>query len=78
MTRELRVRAKVLGRVQDETLRIILGPGEGQLDGGVHVEVQLALVPAELRVPNTELEAVPDPLSRAIVAIRALGPISST
>jgi hypothetical protein len=52
------VRAVVLGRVQEESLRIILGPGQGQLDGGTPIEVPLAQVPPALRMPNTEVEVM--------------------
>ena len=65
------VSAIVLGRVLDATIRIILGPGEGQLDGGIHTEVPLDKVPPDLRMPNTELEVILKRKSGEIVAVRA-------
>ena len=71
MSDDLCVPAIVLGRVQEWTLRILLGPGQGQLDGGAPWEVPLELVPPELRMPNTELEVMLDRTSKEIVAVRA-------
>jgi hypothetical protein len=53
-----RVRSRVIGSLQDGFVTILVGAGIGQLDGGVPTPVPLLLVPASLRMPNTELYAV--------------------
>jgi hypothetical protein len=42
----------VLGR---ETVRVVLAPGDGLADGGIHCDLPLDLVPAVLRTPGTKL-----------------------
>lgn len=48
-------RAEVLAVLSKETIRLILAPGEGLADGGIHCDVQLNLVPSALRLPGTRL-----------------------
>ena len=55
-----RTPARVLARLTADTLRVILCPGEGLADGGIEVEIPLALVPLDLRMPNSEFDVVLD------------------
>jgi hypothetical protein len=48
-------RAEVLAVLSKETIRLILAPGEGLADGGVHFDVSLELVPSPHRLPGTKL-----------------------
>jgi hypothetical protein len=50
-----RVPARVFACLRRGELKIIIHPGAGMLDGGVFVDVQMDLVPFDLRMPNTKL-----------------------
>ena len=50
----LKAPAKVLGYLRPGYLRVIVLPGYGMVDGGVHRDVPLDLVPLDLRLPNSE------------------------
>lgn len=68
-----RVEASVLGPARAGWLRIVLAPGAGQADGGVHIDIEARLVPEELRMPNAllwvELNDQP-----SVVAVSARSP----
>ena len=36
-------------------LRLLIFPGTGLADGGIHIDVPISLVPKALRIPNTKL-----------------------
>lgn len=47
------VEARVIALDSNDTVRVIVGVGSGQLDGGVHQTWPLADLPPDLRLPNT-------------------------
>ena len=47
--------ARLLAALTPGYIQIIMCPNQGLADGGIPVDIPLALVPAELRMPNTEL-----------------------
>jgi hypothetical protein len=49
------VPARVMYVSGPRTIQILLAPGHGMVDGGVPIEIDLDLVPFELRTPNTDL-----------------------
>jgi hypothetical protein len=53
-----RVRSRVIGCLQDGFVTVLLGAGLGQLDGGIPTPVAAGMLPAQLRIPNTELDVV--------------------
>jgi hypothetical protein len=54
----IRLRSRVIGCLQDGFVTVLVGAGLGQLDGGVSTPVAAAMIPAQLRMPNTELYVV--------------------
>jgi hypothetical protein len=64
-----RIPARVLGSLREGYIQIIVGAGLGMLDGGIHVEIPIELVPPLLRTPNSEFIAVQDRESLEIVSI---------
>jgi hypothetical protein len=50
-----KVPAVVFGRLSDGELSLLVYPGHGLADGGTTHPVPIAMVPAELRTPNTRL-----------------------
>jgi len=51
---------RVLAVLKDHEIRVVVGPGEGSLDGGLHQTCPLKSVPTELRFPNAEFWLVHD------------------
>ena len=49
------IRAAVLAVLTSSTIRVVLAPGEGQADGGIHCDLATELVPSALRFPGTKL-----------------------
>jgi hypothetical protein len=54
-SRTYEIPARVIYVSSHNTIQILLGPDYRMLDGGVPTDIQLELVPFELRMPNTEL-----------------------
>jgi hypothetical protein len=52
---EMEVNARVIYVVNRETIQILLAPGCDHLNGGVPIDIPIDLVPAELRIPSTDL-----------------------
>jgi hypothetical protein len=65
-----RVRAVVLGCVIPGELRIVLEPGVGHVDGGVHSNIATQIVPVELRMPNSCLWIDFDAERRAVRVLK--------
>jgi hypothetical protein len=49
------VPARVMYMPTRDTVKILLAPGQGMVDGGVSADIPLELVPVDLRIPNKEL-----------------------
>jgi len=49
-----RTRVRVIGIVEHGAIRVIVGPGDGMLDGGSEQSWPIDDVPSDLRFPNTE------------------------
>jgi hypothetical protein len=49
------VRAEVLAVLNAATVRVVLAPGEGMADGGIHCDLSVDLVAPSLRFPGTKL-----------------------
>ncbi len=61
--------ATVMAVLTRTSIKIILHPGLGMVDGGIPVEISLDLVPFALRLPNTRLTVT---MRKAcIVAVRS-------
>ena len=50
----LRLTARVVGLLNHNEIRVLVGPGVGLLDGGIHQTWPVDRVPEELRFPNAE------------------------
>lgn len=61
----------VLGCVRSSELRVLVEPGAAMAEGGVPLDVPAAIVPAELRLPNSRLWVVLDPVG-AVLGARAV------
>lgn len=68
----LKTRARVLGYVSPNYLRIIMAPGVGLADGGIHNDLPLELVPPELRIPNSEFFVYLDVVQHEFVGVERL------
>ena len=65
----LKAHARVLGHVSPNYLRIIIAPGVGLADGGIHNDLPLELVPPDLRIPNAEFFVYLDVVRHEFVEI---------
>jgi hypothetical protein len=54
----LKIRARVLACLRPGYLTVIVGYGYGMLDGGIHNEIPMDIVPFDLRMPNSEFTVV--------------------
>jgi hypothetical protein len=64
--------ARVIGCVTPGCVDVIVGPSIGMLDGGIHTQLPIDMVPIALRMPNTEFIVVLDPRLHKIVAVEPL------
>lgn len=55
-----RIPARVLACLSRETITVILWPGMGLADGGIPIELPIAVVPPDLRMPNSEFDLIFD------------------
>jgi len=58
--------------LDNRMFRIVMMPGSDHCDGGIDVDVEMAAIPFELRMPNTRIMALR--VDGKIVALRAPGP----
>ncbi len=56
----IRILVRVIGCLEPGTIRVIVGPGFGMLDGGSEQTWPIDQVPADLRLPNAEFYLVRD------------------
>ncbi len=59
-TGPIRIPVRVIGCFEKDTIRVIVGPGIGLLDGGSEQTWPIESVPADLRFPNSEFFLVRD------------------
>jgi hypothetical protein len=57
ISKERDIDAVVFAMLKNDTICIVLHPGSGLANGGIHIEVPLSLIRKDLRVPNTRLIA---------------------
>jgi hypothetical protein len=55
MTASSPIAAEVLAVLGKSSIRVVLLPGDGQVDAGITCEVPVDLVPATLRLPGTKV-----------------------
>ena len=67
-----KMRARTVASFSAGTIRILVGVGHGQLDGGVPFEVSADSVPADFRMPNTEFYVFYDQEELRIVGYEPL------
>lgn len=67
-----RAPVRVLGRLSEGTIRVLVWPGKGMADGGIPMEFPLEVIPPDLRTPNTEFFVIF--AGDAIVEIQRSGP----
>ena len=56
----IRVAVRVIDTLTRDSIRVVVGPGMGMLDGGSEQTWPLSKVPTDLRSPNTEFWLVKD------------------
>jgi len=56
-----RIPARVMMSPRPGSIRVLIGPGMGMLDGGAPRDIPMEIIPPELRTPNTEFTLVRDP-----------------
>lgn len=49
-----RIPCQVIAKTGARTWRVVVGVGEGHLDGGVHHDVDEGALPSTLRAPNAQ------------------------
>jgi hypothetical protein len=64
------VRAEVLAVLNSATVRVVLAPGEGPVDGGIHCDLAADLIAPSLRLPGTMLWVQLDGAGRVLSASR--------
>ena len=48
--------ARVVGCLIKDSINVIVCPGQGLADGGIHYEIKAELIPEDLRIPNSEFD----------------------
>lgn len=66
----LRAPAIVLGCLNTGTITVIICPGNGHVNGGVHTVLAVELIPFDLRMPNSEFDVVLDRYSGELSVLR--------
>jgi hypothetical protein len=55
---EMRLRSRVLGRLEEDFITVIMGYGQGHMDGGQPTPVPIDLIPPTMRMPNSEFDVI--------------------
>lgn len=68
-----RVSARVMASLSPGRITLQIAPGVSLADGGIPIEVDAALVPPHLRMPNSEFTVLMAPTDRGldVVAVEA-------